>query len=266
MMSLPTSVEPVNESLLTIGWLASGAPHSSPSPVSTLSTPGGRNSWHTSASSSTPSGASSAAFKTSVLPGAERRTNLEDSKEYWRVPRDDGPDHAEGLTPRVAQDILAEGNRLAFEFAAQAGEVAKDVNRRLRFGTRLGAKRVPGLKRDRARKLLDPRLERIGNPREKPTALPRNGARPGGKSIGGGFHGARNILGAATRDHGDRAPVSWILDFEPLARSAVDPFAANQHSSLFERGLVFAHFRASRHRHLHRFFYGFSPASGTTAP
>ncbi len=44
MMSLPTSVDPVKESLLTIGWLASGAPHSSPSPVNTLSTPGGKNS------------------------------------------------------------------------------------------------------------------------------------------------------------------------------------------------------------------------------
>src|SRR5947208_3307789 len=44
MMSLPTSVEPVKESLLTIGWLASGAPHSSPSPVNTLSTPDGKNS------------------------------------------------------------------------------------------------------------------------------------------------------------------------------------------------------------------------------
>ena len=68
MIDLPTSVEPVKESLATVGWLASGAPHSSPSPVSTLSTPGGRNSWQTSASSSTQSGASSAAFSTSVLP------------------------------------------------------------------------------------------------------------------------------------------------------------------------------------------------------
>src|SRR5262249_57470148 len=68
IMSLPTSVEPVNESLLTIGWLASEAPHSSPSPVSTFSPPGGRNYLHTSASSRTPSGASSAAFRTSALP------------------------------------------------------------------------------------------------------------------------------------------------------------------------------------------------------
>ena len=37
-------------------------------PVSTFSTPGGRNSWQISAIISTPSGASSAAFSTSVLP------------------------------------------------------------------------------------------------------------------------------------------------------------------------------------------------------
>ena len=50
------------------GWLASGPPHSSPKPVSTFSTPGGRNCWQISAISSTPSGASSAAFITIVLP------------------------------------------------------------------------------------------------------------------------------------------------------------------------------------------------------
>src|SRR5262249_51835234 len=44
IMSLPPSVGPGEERLVTLGWLASGAPHSSPSPVNTLSTPGGKNS------------------------------------------------------------------------------------------------------------------------------------------------------------------------------------------------------------------------------
>ena len=46
----------------------SGPPTSSPKPVRRFSTPGGRNCWQISASSSTPSGASSAAFITMVLP------------------------------------------------------------------------------------------------------------------------------------------------------------------------------------------------------
>ena len=72
MTSFPTSVDPVNESLRTSGWCASGAPHSSPNPVSTLRTPGGRCSLAISASRSTASGASSAAFITIVFPAHGR--------------------------------------------------------------------------------------------------------------------------------------------------------------------------------------------------
>jgi hypothetical protein len=42
--------------------------NSQPRPVTTFSTPGGRNSWQISAIISTPSGASPAAFSISVLP------------------------------------------------------------------------------------------------------------------------------------------------------------------------------------------------------
>src|SRR5262249_22370533 len=92
--------------------------------------------------------------------------------------------------------MLAEGDRFALEFAAQAAEVADDVDCGLRLRARLGAKRVPGLERNRARQLLDPRLKRIGNPREKTPALARNRARPGRKGIGRGLHRARDVLGA----------------------------------------------------------------------
>src|SRR5215831_4782311 len=163
MISLPTSVEPVKESFCTVGWWASGAPHSSPRPVSTLSTPGGRNSWHTSARSSTPSGASSAAFRTRVLP--------------------------------------------AFEFPAQAAEIADDLDGRLCLGARLGAERVPSLERYRARELFHPRLERIRNSREKPSALARDHARPSGKCFSRGVHRTRDVLDAATRNLGDRPAV-----------------------------------------------------------
>jgi len=42
---------------------------------------------------------------------------------------------------------------------------------------------------------------------EKPSALARNRARPGGKGIGRDFRGARDIFGAAPRHLGDWAPV-----------------------------------------------------------
>src|SRR5438132_8987991 len=74
--------------------------------------------------------------------------------------------------------MLAEGDRFALEFAAQAAEVADDLDCGFCLRACLGAKRVPGLERNRARQLLDPRLKRIGNLREKAPALTRNRARP----------------------------------------------------------------------------------------
>jgi hypothetical protein len=133
------------------------------------------------------------------------------------IPRDDGADNAERLTSRITQDLLAEGNRLSLKFTAQAAEVANYVDRRLRFGACLGAQRIAALERDGARKLLDPRFKCICYPGEKPPALARNRARPGGKSIGRGFHRARGIFGAAPRHLGDWTPVRWIFNFEALS-------------------------------------------------
>jgi hypothetical protein len=109
--------------------------------------------------------------------------------------------------------MLAKWNSLSFEFAAQSAEVAQNVDGRLRLRARLGAKRIAGLKRNGGRKLFDTRLERIGDASEKTAALPRSTARPGGKGIGRGFHGPRDIFGAAARDHGNRASVRWIFNF-----------------------------------------------------
>src|SRR5215469_13569255 len=67
---MPTSVDPVNATLLTSEWATTAAPVS-PAPVSTLTTPGGSSAcWHTSASSSADSGVVSAGLSTQVLPAA----------------------------------------------------------------------------------------------------------------------------------------------------------------------------------------------------
>ena len=69
-MRRPTSVEPVNATLSTPGWLTSASPVR-PSPVTMLSTPGGSPaSWLISARSSAVSGVHSAGFSTTVLPMA----------------------------------------------------------------------------------------------------------------------------------------------------------------------------------------------------
>jgi hypothetical protein len=93
--------------------------------------------------------------------------------------------------------MLAKGNSLPFEFAAQTAEVAQHVDRRLRLRTCLGAERITGLKRDEARKLLDSRFKRVRDPSETPAPLARNCARPGGKGIDRGFYIAEVPRGRA---------------------------------------------------------------------
>ncbi len=110
------------------------------------------------------------------MPAQSAGPIFERSEQHRRVPRDDGADDPERLTPRVAQNLLAQGNCLALEFATQAAEVAQYVDRRLRLGPGLGAERIPGLERDHAGKLLDPRLKCVGDAKEEPPALARNRA------------------------------------------------------------------------------------------
>src|SRR5271156_1551995 len=77
-INLPTSVEPVKATLSTWLWAASGAPHVSPKPVITLSTPGGRPaSKHSCASRNAESGVSSAGFNTTVQPAVSTGPNFQ---------------------------------------------------------------------------------------------------------------------------------------------------------------------------------------------
>ena len=68
---MPTSVEPVNETLRTAGWRMIASPTSDPAPVTTLNTPSGRPaSSASSARRSAVSGVCSAGLGTTVLPMA----------------------------------------------------------------------------------------------------------------------------------------------------------------------------------------------------
>src|SRR5207237_10523984 len=69
--SLPGSVDPVNDSLRTTGWLVSSAPISVAEPVTTLSTPFGTPARSaSSASASAENGVCDAGFNTTVQPAA----------------------------------------------------------------------------------------------------------------------------------------------------------------------------------------------------
>ena len=67
---LPISVEPVNATLSTSGWVARCIPIS-PGPVTMFTVPGGRSAWtQTSANSRADSGVVEAGLSTTVLPAA----------------------------------------------------------------------------------------------------------------------------------------------------------------------------------------------------
>ena len=71
MISFPTAVEPVNETMSTSGWSTSAWPASGPKPGTMFTTPGGKPaSWNIDASSIAVEGVSSEGFRTTVLPAA----------------------------------------------------------------------------------------------------------------------------------------------------------------------------------------------------
>ena len=75
----PAAVEPVKVSRPTPGWRMSASPASSPSPATTLITPGGipaRATW--AAQESTEHAACSAAFTTTVFPAASAAPTFAD--------------------------------------------------------------------------------------------------------------------------------------------------------------------------------------------
>ena len=148
---------------------------------------------------STPSGASSAAFSTTVFPVQSAGRDLERREQHRRVPRDDRAHHPDGLAPRIAQQMLAERQGLALELAREAAEVAEDVRRQSRFRPGLGTQCVAGLGGDGARELLGLRLDGIGDPEQHPAPFARRHVAPARERLGRGLHRSIDVLGAGAR-------------------------------------------------------------------
>ena len=89
------------------------------------------------------------------VAGGNRHRDLERAKHHGSVPRHDAADDADRFAPGVAEDVLAERYRFSLQLAGDAAEVAEDVDRVLDFRPGLGANRVAGFLRERARESLD---------------------------------------------------------------------------------------------------------------
>ena len=223
----PTSVEPVNETLSTPGCVNSASPTVRPGPVSTLSTPGGRNSLTISAIRRIVSGASSAALRISGVAGGQRRRGLHPGDHQRGVPRQDAGDHAQRFAPGVLQLVVAGRQHGALELAGDAAEVAEQVDQGLRLGPGLGAQRVAGVRRGEQGQLLGAR-PRERRPRGS-SAFCRSlkcSARQAGERGPRRGDRAVDVLGAGAAARG-RAPCP---DDRANTTSLHSPLAAPTHS------------------------------------
>jgi hypothetical protein len=106
MMTLPTSVEPVN-AIFTVSGCAMIAPPVEPEPVITLTTPGGRSaSRKISASFIAVMRRVGGGLDHHAVPGGERGRDLPRHHEEREIPRDHLPHHAQGREPAARGDIL----------------------------------------------------------------------------------------------------------------------------------------------------------------
>ena len=101
-----------------------------PRPVMTLTTPGGRTSAMSLASSSRLREVVDDGLITTRVAGGQRRGDLPGSHQEREVPGDDLADHADRLAQDEAQGVLVDHHRLPFLGPDGAGEVAEMVGAR----------------------------------------------------------------------------------------------------------------------------------------
>ena len=177
----PTSVDPVNDTLSTSGCSSRASPITEPLPVTTFSTPGGRNSEAISAIFRMVSGASWAVFRISVLPAANDAGVFIPAIIKWGIPGQDSGHHPERFAAGVLELIVTGRQDGALEFAGDAAEVPEEVDQGLGFRPGLGAQRISGIGRGQQGQFLGAFLEGVGNPQQGllPILEMQSPARPG---------------------------------------------------------------------------------------
>src|SRR6478672_13069424 len=125
MIKRPVVVSPVKATLAMRLFWASGLPASTPKPLTTLSTPGGRRSPTRSISTMMLMGVCSAGFSITQLP--RRHQDRE-------VPRDDLADHAERLVIVIGDGVVIDLRQRAFLRADARREIAEMIDRQRDVG------------------------------------------------------------------------------------------------------------------------------------
>src|SRR6478672_8990730 len=219
MIKRPVVVSPVKATLAMRLFWASGLPASTPKPLTTLSTPGGRRSPTRSISTMMLMGVCSAGFSITQLP--RRHQDRE-------VPRDDLADHAERLVIVIGDGVVVELAEGAFLRTDAGREIAEMIDSERNVGEGGLADRlavVDGLNRGEHLEVL---LHAVGDLVDDRGSRRRRGAAPGILGLVRGVERKLDVGGLRARDlahhlAGDRA---YIVEIAAVDRG--DPLAADE--------------------------------------
>ena len=134
MIRRPVVVSPVKATLAMRLFCASGLPASTPKPLTTLSTPGGRRSPMMSISTMIAHRRLLGRLQHDAVAGGERRRELPGRHQQREVPGDDLADHAQRLVEMIGDRVVVDLATAAFLGADAAGEVAEMVDRQRQVG------------------------------------------------------------------------------------------------------------------------------------
>jgi hypothetical protein len=120
--ALPAGTLPMKPIFATFGCATRATPASRP-PVTTLNTPGGNTSCHSSAILSDDSGGLVRGFDHERIAGGERRAAFTGGEQQRMVECADSPDDAERLAQRVVERARTDRNGVALDLGDQPGEI-----------------------------------------------------------------------------------------------------------------------------------------------
>ena len=178
MMILPTSFEPVNPTLSTFGWDVSGAPHVSPNPVSTFSTPAGKpRLLQDLRDLERGQRRLLGGLQDHRAPGRDRRRHLLHGHHHRVVPRRDGGGHAHRLLHDERHRVGTHRRDVAVDLRRPAAVVLEHERD---LGDVLAglADRLAGVERFELRQALVLAAHDVGGAQQDPAALALGGPRP----------------------------------------------------------------------------------------
>src|SRR3954453_9849494 len=248
--SLPVDVAPVNATLSTPGCATSGAPASSPKPVTTLKTPGGKPASLDQRGELERRGRRLLGrLADEGAPGRQRRRELPAHQQHRRVPRRDRRGDADRFLQRVDEEVRAvRRDRLAVDLVGRAGEPVVVVGEPAELALHL-ADELAVVGRLDDGDALGVLGDQLGEAPHQPRALGAGHRRPRAavERRARRAHRRVDVFRPRARDVGPRPAGERVDRLERLARARLAPFPPDEHAVLAPlRGLLRAR-RSLRH-------------------